>query len=95
MLWPSSLHFVYSCSVNLSQLKDEEVHDLWLTVSSAPSTSGDSERLEVRGEFYRGTIHCLLQICSTNVEEEREDRPIDMDTIARRYVSTQLHLRME
>ena len=70
----------------MSQLKEEEVHDLWLTVSSIPG--GDSERSEVRDEFYRGTIHCLLEICSTNVEEEREDRPINMDTIARSYVSS-------
>jgi hypothetical protein len=73
--------------VNLSQLKEEEVHDLWLTVSSAPG--GDSEGSEVRSEFYRGTINVLLEICSTNVEEEREDRPpVDMNTIAKRYVST-------
>ena len=79
-----------SCSVNLSQLKEEEVHDLVLTVSSAPG--GDSEGLESRSEYYRGTIHCLLQICSTNVEEESETKPIDMNEIARRYVSTRVHL---
>ena len=71
--------------MNLSQLKEDEVHDLVLTVSSAPG--GDSEGSEVRSEYYRGTIQCLLQICSTNVEEESEAKPIDMKPIARRYVS--------
>ena len=75
-----------SCSVNLSQLKEEEVHDLVLTVSSAPG--GDVEGSEVRREYYRGTINCLLQICSTNVEEESEAKPINMKAVTRRYVST-------
>lgn len=73
----------------MSQLKEEEVHDLILTVSSAPG--GDSEASEVRREYYRGTIHCLLQICSTNVEEESETKPIDMNAIAGRYVSVHVY----
>lgn len=76
--------------MNLSQLKEEEVHDIVLTVSSAPG--GDGEGSEVSSEYYRGTIHCLLQICSTNVEEESDTKPIDMAAIAKRYVSTCTHV---
>ena len=80
-----------SCSVNLSQLREEDVHDLLLNVTSAPTGGGGdydgSEISSGRGEWYRGTIHCLLQICSTNVEEETEGKPVNMNTITRRYVS--------
>ena len=71
----------------MSHLKEEEVHDLMLTVSAAPG--GDVEGSEVSRDDYRGTIHCLLQICSTNVEEESETRPVDMNSIAKRYVSSE------
>ena len=71
-----------SCSVNLSQLREGEVHDLQLNVTA--KGGGDSEG---GGAEVMGTIQCLLQICNTNVEEESEQNPFDMTLVSKRYVS--------
>lgn len=71
-----------SCSVNLSQLSEGEVHDLMLNVTA--KGGGDSEG---GGGEVLGTIQCLLQISSTNVEEESEENPVDMQLVSKRYVS--------
>lgn len=76
------LPFLCSCSVNLSQLKEEEVHSLVLNINA--KGGGD---MEVGGADDMGTIHCLLQITSTNVEEESESHPVDMELVRKRYVS--------
>ena len=74
-----------SCSVNLSLLKEDDVHDLTLNIIARGS--GDTDGGAEDGGEQRGTIHCLLQICSTNVEEENPLKPVDMNVISRRYVS--------
>ena len=68
--------------MNLSQLSEGEVHDLMLNVTAKGGGDSDSGGGEVLG-----TIQCLLQISSTNVEEESEQNPVDMKVVGKRYVS--------
>ena len=74
-----------SCSVNLSELSEGEVHDLMLNVFAKGGGDPDGGGGEVLG-----TIQCLLQISSTNVEEESERNPVDMQLVSKRYVSFML-----
>ena len=69
--------------MNLSQLKEEDLHNFVLNINA--KGGGDSEG--GAGDDI-GTIHCLLQVTNTNVEEANEANPIDWDLISRRYVSS-------